>query len=263
VVVGKYRSAEHSPYYKNPEEIRTEMESKWELYRVESGGGFDHDLMFSAIFKAYVNANRAKIHDIILGSADLRTDNPLLQNFGTLSVTPEHNIAETVKFFESISGKRPSQRLVRRLSQDHLQRGSIVHDKDWHVFLNDAFMLGAIHSGKEFQIKHIKVDDTPQLISDDQLWDEKANRFRVFGRELAMLSISGYIPAVYSIDGKRNLVFLPPEESTKPKNMTFNDVKARLSNCNLQTLKRYLSESFELTGYQSNPGSPVPDSTAE
>lgn len=65
-------------------------------------------------------------------------------------------------------------------------KGSILGERQWSLLINDIFILGGIHQGKEFQL-HLEDAPSRQLI-----WNETANKLTTIGRELAILKLGGY-----------------------------------------------------------------------
>ncbi|KIH82853.1 hypothetical protein UCMB321_3308 [Pseudomonas batumici] len=102
-------------------------------------------------------------------------------------------IAEGVRL-----GKSTDSLVKPNEGSELLYKGSILNDGFWWPFVNDAWVLGAVHQLKIFHLTLASVDD-------DLLWDGAAARCRVLGRELIGLKTAGY-----------SLVGLPSWVTTKP-----------------------------------------------
>ncbi|NGX38851.1 MAG: hypothetical protein KR126chlam1_00166 [Chlamydiae bacterium] len=166
-------------------------------------------------YTAYELGSDTNLPFIILGAADIREDEDLLHSFGTLATEPQANEREVKKFLAKSLVLSP--KTAKKITKNHLTRGSIVNDSNWSVFRNDMFMLGAIHAGKEFHV----VTQKKGKISDKLLWDKKNNRPRVLGREIYLLYLHGF----QRIDADKNMgvVFAPPAEPYK--NLTLTDCR--------------------------------------
>lgn len=102
----------------------------------------------------------------------------------------------------------------------YFSSGAILNDQNWTVPFNDAFLLSGIHEGIDF---HIAIP-TPKP-TEQNLWDSKANRPRVFARELAMLRAAGYTHhAEYKPDGELlGIVFRKSETESKHETITLEE----------------------------------------
>jgi hypothetical protein len=118
----------------------------------------------------YENAAAASLNMLILGDITLRTNGHLLANVGVTAV-------ETT---------RETARLVQSNSRNLINTGGVLNERYWWPFFNDCWVLGGVHGKHEF---HLASDDWP---ADDDLWDSGKRRPTMLGRELLILSISGY-----------------------------------------------------------------------
>jgi hypothetical protein len=125
------------------------------------------DHLIEDCFTLYSHAHRASL-PFIIGGAHLRETSSLaeLKNFGVLS-----------------SGAPSlSHHIVPQVS--NLTTGSIFCPKPWSLIRNDSFMFGAVQSNHSFYLAG------PCNPAD--FFDEEHGHPTVLGREVAILSLSGY-----------------------------------------------------------------------
>jgi hypothetical protein len=138
--------------------------------------------------RAYENAFNSFLPFVILGDATIREEETLIQNMGTLATDPQVNQKKISDFLEESLKLENKNKQLKSAVKVHTTQGALLNDSNWWPFRNDMFMLGSIHSGKEFHLA-FKNGKEP---SDDSLWDNANKRPRVLGRELIMLALAGY-----------------------------------------------------------------------
>ena len=173
-------------------------------------------------FNAYTAAHDSNLPFIVLGEADLRIDEILIKNMGTLATDSQFNQVTIKEFLVSTSPNTPPKQL-KELVQKHLTNGSIINDSNWWIFRNDMFMLGGVHGNKEFHLASKK----GQMPEDHLLWDKENNRPRVLGRELIMLAKAGY----KLVQGPKSLgmVFVPPTDADQMPPLTLSQFRAEVA----------------------------------
>jgi hypothetical protein len=156
--------------------------------------GLDQDLEIRDAWSMYENAKGSNLSELLLGDLKLRTQLDVLQNFGTTSgteTTMERGTLLDGKI--SITSGSVRQTVDTKLAPSHrpadgiahIRRGSVLNDGWWWPFKNDAWVMGGIHGLKRF---HLTLAEVP----DDLIWDLRAGRPRVLGRELLGLGAFGY-----------------------------------------------------------------------
>jgi hypothetical protein len=146
---------------------------------------------------------------------------------------------EIDQFMTEVYSGAESAENIRTISRNHGEKGSIVKDNSWHIFLNDAFIIGAVHARRHFHLYNS--DDNCSIITSvSSLWDKDKGRFRVLGREIAMLMIADYIPLSSKITGKTMLSFIPPYELTT---ITISDFKKQLRSVVYDDVSEYLAKA--------------------
>ena len=162
----------------------------------------------------FENSKNSLLREQLLGDVSLRSDKPVLRNFGTASGTESTMERGTLKD----KGKRPVRvkqvqsslkraegtRYTAQQGTDHIRKGSVLNDGYWWPFKNDAWVLGCVQGLKIF---HLAMSTVP----DSLLWDDKAGRPRVLGRELIGIHTFGY---------KRVAHFAADKQTGKPTEMT-------------------------------------------
>ena len=188
---------------------------------------------------------------ILLLGGGIRYEQKLLRNFGTATVTKDRgNHAQTVS---SILRRVTNIFMNPELRLDADIAGSILADGRWSPLLNDAFILGGIHSGATFHLAEPKFDayaakhhlaNPDQLwanffIEEDFLWQADKNSSgqrvtwpRVFSREALILKAAGYravINPTFYHQGREYqhvcLFFTPPPS---PRALSLVDLPAHL-----------------------------------
>jgi hypothetical protein len=176
----------------------------------------------------YTRANENALGTLILGDAKIRTSIDLLKNFGLAS-------GGGLKDANDIWQAEKAQYWRRRVAtdkepvQDVLGPGSILNDKDWSPFLNDAFILGGVHGGQDFHWAEADFQSATQLDAakamreKPYLWDSwkkyllKGKNFwsggfvRIFARELIGLKTFHYMPIFTTVE-----IFFKPSSVGTP-----------------------------------------------
>lgn len=165
----------------------------------------------------YSNAGSTQTRMLILGDISIRSNEDMLQNFGTTANYPMRN--------------------QNTLAASN-QKGSVLNEKYWWTMINDAWVLGGANSLTPF---HMSYASTPP---DGDLWDDSARppRPRVLGREIWGLYNFGYRRIRHSHEATLGIVFAPVDES-KAKNARFVDYLDSLDNATLPKIK----DIFKLT----------------
>jgi hypothetical protein len=168
-------------------------------------------------WKVYSNASSTQTRLLILGDISIRSNEDLLQNFGTTANYP--------------------MRAQNTLAASN-QKGSVLNEKYWWPLINDAWVLGGANSRTPFYMSY---GTQPP---DDDLWDSSAGRPRVLGRELWGLFNFGYRRIRHDHEATLGLVFAPVDES-KAKNARFVDYLNVLNGASLDKIK----DIFKMTAY--------------
>lgn len=113
----------------------------------------------------YKNVLESELGMLLFGRSGIREDRELIANFGLLS---KDNLVQVSN------------------SKTTLQKGAILCEKKWNIFVNDLVMHGVImrNASCHFPSRELKVS---------HVWDEHEQRPTVFGRELLMIASNGYI----------------------------------------------------------------------
>jgi hypothetical protein len=211
------------------QEFWTRADECWNQYRTQEGwfswGEDTEDARKLAGLKMYRNVTQGKLMPL-LGDAKIRQDRTLVMNFGLASGSG----SDDQKMIDELNALR--RNYARNTSFPALPisgGGSILNDQKWSPLVNDSFILGGIHRGKEF---HLALQDFAQfdagrkearqvfgavapqyaaakprgleqhqqkwklyLISHPEvLWNGEKQIPRVFARELIGLKAFGYEP---------------------------------------------------------------------
>jgi hypothetical protein len=202
----------------------------------------------------FTNAKTGLLRELLLGDVSLRSDKPVLRNFGTTSgseTTMERNTLRDgrnrlVKVSQVTSSLKSSEKSSYTVDHgiDLIRKGSVLNDGWWWPFKNDAWVLGGVQGLKMF---HLAMSS----VSDDLLWDSRAGRPRVMGRELIGIHAFGYKRVAHfetdKLSGKRTemmagrrlvgMVFAPQNKATAEAS-TFNKYYSELEKYNsLQSIK--------------------------
>ncbi len=146
-------------------------------------------------WEMYCNTKTSTLSELLLGDLSLRSDRPVLANFGTTSGT--QSTIEKGTNFDTKKKVVKIGEVVKSVSQhlgssyrkthgiEHMRKGSVLNDGFWWPFKNDAWVVGGVHGLKFF---HLALESVP----DDLLWDSSSKRPRVLGRELIGIHYGGY-----------------------------------------------------------------------
>jgi hypothetical protein len=157
----------------------------------------------------YSYASATQTQSLILGDSSIRSDEDLLRNFGT---TANHPMQEQDP--EGASN----------------QKGSVLSERLWWPMINDAWVLGGANSLTPF---YLAFGAQPP---DERLWDDRAGRPRVLGRELWGLFHFGYRRIRHDHEETLGLVFAPVDES-KAKDARFEDYLNALGDLSLGKIR--------------------------
>jgi hypothetical protein len=164
----------------------------------------------------YTKANTNSLGTLLLGDAKIRTAGDLLKNFGMASGGGISDIDEIQKAKEiqdwraGVTKKGEAERVIGP--------GSILNDKNWTPFLNDAFVLGGVHGGQDFHWAEVEFQSATQLDAAKAMRDRaylwntwrtylvKGRNFwsegfvRIFARELIGLKTFNYMPMFTTVE---------------------------------------------------------------
>jgi len=186
-------------------------------------------------FEAYEAARTPSLNLIILGGPSIRTNQKLINNFGTLATDPQVDQKKVKKFMAKVNLQNDENSInnsnvknttaktakaAKQQLRDHLHQGAMINESNWWPYRNDLFILGAIHGERSFHI----VGKKGQMPADDLLWDYAEKRSHVLGRELIMLKAAGY----QWIDAPETLgiVLAPPVGG--PKLLTLTEMRENI-----------------------------------
>lgn len=122
-------------------------------------------------YRMYKNSYKTSLDLLILGDESIRGDRDLLSNLGTTAVT---------------TSRVATRKMPRGSTTKLLQQGAVLNEQYWWPFFNDCWVMGGVHGKHDFHLGHTDWPD------DSELWDAKNSRPKMLGRELLILSISGY-----------------------------------------------------------------------
>jgi hypothetical protein len=99
-------------------------------------------------------------------------------------------------------------------------QGSILGERQWSLLINDAFILGGIHSRKDVLVMMNKD------FKRNMLWNDKSCSLTSFGRELAILQFAGF--QRISTFSQTEVIFHLHESAPDPKDITLPEIWAHL-----------------------------------
>ena len=157
----------------------------------------DYNVEVPDAWALYLNTRDSLLKEQLLGETKMRTDVGLMQNFGTASGTK--TTAERGTLFDDSKTRIPTKSLTAKvgkdMTEDLLRKGSVLNDGWWWTFKNDAWVMGCVHGLKVMQLSSEGLAQLSDL--DALMWDNKALRPRVLGRELIGLNAAGYKRVVH------------------------------------------------------------------
>ncbi|QRY79203.1 hypothetical protein JVX91_27155 [Pseudomonas sp. PDNC002] len=165
----------------------------------------------AAAWRVYSNTKASTLDELLLGDLKLRSHVEIMNNFGTTSgsvttlergtlhgdgnqvIGPEQITATIRKnmiasgiITETQTDKPPAY--IANVTR-HFRNGSVLNDGFWWPLINDAWLIGGVHSFKRFHLALASIDE-------GLLWDSspkpKGPRLRMLGRELIGLHEAGY-----------------------------------------------------------------------
>jgi hypothetical protein len=188
---------------------RYTQDNSWFTWRTE-----DLDVHVKDAWNLYYAANTNALGMLLLGDAKIRTNSPLMMNFGLASGNSLKADAEKAGI-DKVQAQR--DQLGAGLATSVLGTGSILNDQLWSPLMNDAFILAGVHDEQEFHWAEEEFDqfdaraaatarrsasfhDTDYyralwkqyLLGGDNFW--RGGFVRVFARELIGLNAFGYKP---------------------------------------------------------------------
>lgn len=119
-------------------------------YVAEDGWGMHKswdDIMFDtgSAWRLYQRAQQPELGFLLLGDSKLRADPTVVHSFGLLSAAgPQEPEVRAV-----MAGLRWQAR-IRHTTMPPMHKGSVLSDRNWSALLNDALILGGVHTGREF-----------------------------------------------------------------------------------------------------------------
>lgn len=142
------------------------------------------------ITQLYQNVIQGQLPFCVLGLSNIREDESLLLNMGTISTDPQMDQKVVKEFFRAMGEEVPKKRRSKDMSPVDLlvKQGGILNESNWWILPNDAFMLGGIHAAKEFHL----ATEKGRYPDAKYLWDSEQGRPTAFGRELLILAHCGY-----------------------------------------------------------------------
>jgi hypothetical protein len=166
-------------------------------------------------WKLYVAANGNELGMLLLGDAKIRTNSPLMMNFGLASGNSLVAPAETAEIAKVQAQRDGLGRANAGPARTVLGAGSILNDQLWSPLMNDAFILAGAHDAQEFHWAEDEFDQFEVMNSaasggsglgrDEAWYRERWKQYlqnrdnfwrggfvRVFARELIGLSVFGY-----------------------------------------------------------------------
>ena len=169
------------------------LATKPSWYKVDTA-----DIEIKDAWALYKNTRDSLLREQLLGETKMRSDVELMQNFGTASGTK--TTAERGTLYNTGNTAIKSSEITAKVSsssdkEDMLRRGSVLNDGWWWTFKNDAWLVGCAHGLKVMQLSSAGLAQLSDL--DELMWDTKAARPRVLGRELIGLNAAGYKRVVH------------------------------------------------------------------
>ena len=118
------------------------QDNSWFTWRTE-----DLDVHVKDAWNLYYAANTNALGLLLLGDAKIRTNSPLMMNFGLASGNSLKADAEKAGI-DTVQAQR--DQLGAGLTTSVLGTGSILNDQLWSPLMNDAFILAGVHGEQEF-----------------------------------------------------------------------------------------------------------------
>ena len=169
----------------------------------------------------YYAANTNALGMLLLGDAKIRTNSPLMMNFGLTSGNSLKGDAEKAGIDEIQAQRNQLVKPSTGLATSVLGTGSILNDQLWSPLMNDAFILAGAHDGQDFHWAEEEFDQFEVRgagtagrsgVRDAQYYRELWKQYligrgnfwgggfvRVFARELIGLNAFGYKPVFSKI----------------------------------------------------------------
>ena len=125
-----------------PQLVRYRAADRWFRWSTN-----DDELIRNA-WQLYKCANQNELGFLLLGDAKIRSGN-LLMNFGLASGNGIDDARE-IRQIDEVRARRRGLAPPGHTAVEPLGPGSILNDKSWTPLLNDAFILGGVHSRQDF-----------------------------------------------------------------------------------------------------------------
>lgn len=188
----------------------------------------------------YKRANENALGTLLLGDAKIRSTVDLMRNFGMASgggLGEKKDLAMA----KSAQDWRKGVTSPGDSTADVVGPGSILNDQRWTLFLNDAFVLGGVHGGRDFHWAEIEfqsatsLDAAKAMRDRAYLWNTwrqylvKGRNFwsdglvRIFARELIGLKTFNYMPMFTTVE-----IFFKPATSGGGTFKEYLDALAKL-----------------------------------
>ncbi|MGE0669943.1 MAG: hypothetical protein AB7H48_10095 [Parachlamydiales bacterium] len=114
--------------------------------------------------------------------------------------------------------------------------GSILGERQWSLLINDAFMMGGVHSRKDVLL-FLKKDINRNII-----WNDASCSLTSFGRELAILQFAGFHRGATLCE--KEVIFHLPEGAPDPDHITLPLIWSHLKQIrDPETILAFVNES--------------------
>lgn len=192
------------------------IKANWASLCKEQGGnpGKTPKDVHSRAHSLYANILNSELPFIIIGGG-VKNDGELKGNIGHVTSTP-------------LKKKGRAERKVNH------HAGAILGENPWSLFINDVFMLGAIHRACEVHLA-LSNEKVPER---SVLWDENKKRFKPLGRELAILFACNYQRV--NVDKTFGIIFSSCEGSDKNGTLTFTELRESISKVKIEDIQNLL-----------------------
>ncbi|MGE4481173.1 hypothetical protein [Acidocella sp.] len=152
-----------------------------------------------AVLDAYIGSYFSPLDFLVLGDSKSVWTPSMLYNFRPAGKNLFAKLPPSSEWVDQRWKTDPSESQAAHALNDYVRdilqnnmisEGSVLYEMAWSLLCNDAFVRGAIDTGKEVHVAQqgTSVSDIPM----EKLFDEKNLRPRVLGRELLSLGHNGY-----------------------------------------------------------------------
>lgn len=181
---------------------------------------------------------------LVLGPETIRQRQHILSSFGISAVKPYKN---------TLTARNKSEN-VEHADENS---GGVLSETNWWPFLNDAWVLGGVHTLIRFYLHTPRSYD--DWLKDDTIWDSANGRPRALGRELIAIHACGYRRVVHDHERLVGLTFAPTELKTAME-ATFRTICDAVENFHsAQDIKNLVEEGvlYDSYNYQTTPYRPL------